>query len=320
MRTELIGRAPLPTRVVGPAAGGWWAQLGADLVLLDPALTRVARVPIGTEWTASHAVDNDLGAVAVSDRDAVRVIAADGSPLWSFPHEPCSSQGSCSFSADGRWVFATMPETWALSSEYEDVGPGGDGEDEYGEQLCAFDARTGQVARWWRLAVEESLGSLLHPHPSGAVMIDVGEGQEGSHIFHADVSAGLVKLPGTDRALAGLNPAGTAFLSWPRDGTGLVVHAYPDGNPLIVGPGLPDGEWYGPSAGYLGDELIFAETVARDWSRRRDLIITAGDLQPLEPVEYPASAPPVVETLAVGVGGTWLITTGTELLAWRLAR
>jgi hypothetical protein len=80
----------------GPKAEtGWWAEVGEDLVLLDPGLATSARVPVGTQWTAGQAVDSRLGLVAVSDRAAVRVVAIDGTPLWSFAHETWGLEYLC---------------------------------------------------------------------------------------------------------------------------------------------------------------------------------------------------------------------------------
>jgi hypothetical protein len=326
MRAELIGRATLPTRIAGRTTSGWWAQDGTELLLLDPALATIARVPIGTQWIAGHAIAGDLGAVAISDQEAVRVLAADGSPLWSFAHTPWGTEysfrGSCSFTADGRWVLATMPETDVLSEEHGAAGPFEEGEesdDDFGDRWCVFDARTGEVVRWWVLGVEAT-GSMHFPHPSGAVMLDVAEGQDGAHTFIGDPVAGLVAFPGVDRALVGLHPAGTRFLSAPLDGTGLVIHRYPDGSPLVEGPHRPGGEWYVPYGGYLNDEQILSATVASGGSSQRHVIQAADDLRLLDEVEYPADhTPPMGATLEVRPDGSWVTASGTDLCAWRLA-
>jgi hypothetical protein len=325
MRPEIVGRAALSARVVGRAPAGWWAHAGTDLVLLDPALVAVATVPIGTAWSAVQAVRPDLSAVAVSDEESVRVIARDGTERWRFAHTPWgtgySLRGSCAFTADGGAVFATMPETEALCDQYADAGPDEDEESDsefWGDQWCVFDAETGAVRRWWWLDAEAT-GSSAHPHPSGTVLLDLGEGQDGSRIYLGDPATALVALPGVDRALAGLHPSGDRFLSVPRDGSGLVVHAFPGGARVGTEPGSPApaaGEWYGGCAGYLGADRILSGTVSRDWNWAHDLVFDATDLTLLGEVEYREESG---GALAVGTDGTWITSTGTQLIAWRLA-
>src|SRR6185369_9592582 len=105
MNPAIVGRVRLASHAVGRTATGWWAQAGGDIVRLDRGLAVVATVPIGTEWRAIHAVSPAGDLVAVSDRDAVRVLGADGAERWSYPHTPWgtdySMRGSCAFTADG---------------------------------------------------------------------------------------------------------------------------------------------------------------------------------------------------------------------------
>ncbi|WP_062207613.1 hypothetical protein [Streptomyces sp. NBRC 109706] len=277
------------------------------LGVLTPALT--CRPAAGDE-VVEHAVAADPRHVFYTTLHAAVCVTADGAEVWRSEFAPRSRERyghrpGCALSLDGRVLWIYRP----------DVLAGRDRPDRW----VALDAATGAVL------AQADLGTVGHggeqlPHPAGEFMLlDVGEGQDGTVIHRASLVDGrldLVRYPWHDRILIGLSPDGTRFMTVDHQQTDLAVHRHPDGEvtfSLTVDAFGHDPDeifvdWFG---GFLNEDTLVATLAGEteneeDWSRLYRVHAQTGEIQ----AEFTphAEAPHDIHLLG---DNTWLTTAPT---------
>ncbi|MFF4341205.1 hypothetical protein ACFY00_14870 [Kitasatospora sp. NPDC001540] len=212
--TRLVGGAICVYDTTGPSFG----EL-APVAVLHPRE--------GDELS-SYAVGRDLTRAYYATLDSAVCTAADGTELWRSDIEPKWSdhyghRPSCGLSPDGRHLWLYQPDAMAGRGR--------------GDRWTVLDAATGETLGGFDL---ETVGHggvhLVHPG-SGEVLLDVGEGQDGTVVFRGSFTDGtpeLVTYPWTDRCLIDLSPDGRHFLTVDHGQGDLTVHAYPGGEAVFT--------------------------------------------------------------------------------------
>ncbi|WP_031077408.1 hypothetical protein [Streptomyces sp. NRRL WC-3742] len=244
------------TRLVDGLVCAYRPAAGAEGVLVPAAVFR----PVGRDEVYGHTVAADLRHAWYTTLDALVCVTAEGGQLWRSPFEPASTEANghhpgCEVSADGRVVWVYRPDAMA--------GRGTD------DRCVAFDAATGESLGEEELeTVGHSAVQLAHP-TSGEVLVDVGEGQDGTVVYRASLAGGrpvLVRYPWDDRCLIGLSPDGRHFLTIDHGQYDLTVHAYPGGEEVFTvtvdafghDPETVFVEWAG---GYLDQDTLLINLV-----------------------------------------------------------
>ncbi|GIG59833.1 hypothetical protein Lfu02_42050 [Longispora fulva] len=292
------------------------ARLRADLVhvhdltapplpgthLSEPAAT--FPVPSG-DHPEGCAASPDLTRAVYSTADAVVCLASDGRTVWRHPVEPTpdnsySIRTSCAFTADGTVVWVCRPHP------AEDV-------------WLALDAASGTPRGRFVLGTAGH-GGEHHAHPGGTdMLLDVGEGQDGTVIFRGRLTGSAVELlpyPWADRVLIDLAPDGRSFLTVDHAQEDVALHSYPDGevqwrcDAAAFGPDLEDAyvEWNG---GYLDTDTVVVTISHADGYRHHR--VAAGTGLVLGPLETPSLDEYDLRPLG---DGSWLTTDGGGHL-WR---
>jgi hypothetical protein len=161
-----------------------------------------------------------------------------------------------------------------------------EGTGEGGDELHLFRASDGLVLATESLELYQA-GCGFHSHPDGrTLVIDAGEGQDGSFIFWLRASASgiqVTEMPGKDRIFGGFDPPGDRYVTLPHSEdheNGIQVHRFPSGEVLariewfdLMGSDLDDRfDYYGC---FVNDELILVGTTLG-----RLLLLSATTLQP----------------------------------------
>ncbi|MER6564151.1 hypothetical protein ABT300_41815 [Streptomyces sp. NPDC001027] len=278
------------------AAGGQGA--------LSPVL--VCRPP-GDEDVVDHAVTADLARVYCTTLDAALCTTADGAEVWRSGFEPASDQRhghrpGCLLSSDERVLWVYRPDAMA----------GRDRPD----QWVALDAGTGEVRAQADLQTVGHAGQQLL-HPAGEeVLLDVGEGQDGSVIHRASLGADGMRLfgyPWADRCLIDLSPDGHHFMTVHHEQADVAVHAYPDGEVRFAlsvdafghDPEEVYVEW---SGGYLDPHTLIVTLVGEtedeeEWFRRYRVDARSGQVRS----EFDARTDNPYDIRLLG-DGSWLTT------------
>lgn len=272
--------------------------------VLSPA--RVFRPRPGDE-VVGHAVAADLQRAVYTTLDAAVCVRSDGTEAWRSAFEPPSTEAlghrpSCAFSLDGSVIWIYRPDSMA----------GRDGCD----QWVVLDAATGAG-----LAGEEldtaGHGGTHFPHPNGEhVLLDVGEGQDGTSVFRGRLSPGeleLFRYPWNDRCLVALAPDGDGFMTVDHEQEDVAFHAYPDGDvtlrlPVEAFGHDPDDcfvEWGG---GYLTPDTaivtVGGETEdEQEWFRAYRVDLRSGQVG----AEFDGQAEEIHDLELLG-DGSWLTT------------
>ncbi|MDH6224269.1 hypothetical protein [Streptomyces sp. MJP52] len=244
---------PLPpaTRLVNGRICAY--DLASDATgVLSPATTFR---PVPGDDVVAHTASADLRRACYTTLNAVVCVTAEGDEVWRWALEPWSDERfghrpACALSADGRAVWVYRPDVMAGRGRPD--------------QWVALDADAGTVlARADLETVGHGGVQLVHP-TSGHVLLDVGEGQDGSVVHRAaltDTGMELVRHPGDDRCLIALSPDGRHFMTVDHGQGDVAVHTYPDGEVTFAlavdafGHGQDDVcvEW---SGGYLDPDTI----------------------------------------------------------------
>jgi hypothetical protein len=128
-------------------------------------------------------------------------------------------------SVDGRAVWVYRPDSMAGRGRFD--------------QWVALNAATGAII------AQADLGTVGHGgeqfrHPDGEqLLLDVGEGQDGSTIFRGALVADrleLVRYPWGDRCLIDLTPDGSQFMTVHHDQADVAFHTYPGGEATLKLP------------------------------------------------------------------------------------
>ncbi|MFD4874946.1 hypothetical protein ACFWOB_16530 [Streptomyces sp. NPDC058420] len=261
--------------------------------------------PSHDDVVVDHAVAVGLQRAYYATLNAVVCVTADGAEVWRSPLEPWSDQRyghrpSCVLSSDGRVVWVYRPDAMA----------GRDRPD----QWVALDAGTGAVVAQADLETVGHGGPQL-PHPAdGQVLLDVGEGQDGSVVYRASLTGDrmeLVKYPWDDRCLIDLSPDGSEFMTVDHGQADIAVHTYPDGEVRFAlsvdafghDPDEIYVEW---SGGYLSPDILIVSLVGetedeQEWFRHYSVDARSGQVR----AEFDAHAENAYDVQPLG-DGTWL--------------
>ncbi|MFF2097476.1 hypothetical protein [Streptomyces sp. NPDC058202] len=194
-----------------------------DAEVLGVLTPTVVCRPSPGDDVVEHAVSSDLRRAFYTTLDAAVCVTADGVEIWRSGFEPRSEhrmghRPGCVLSLDGSTVWVYRPDVMAGRGRPD--------------QWVALNAGTGAlVAQTDLRTVGHGGEQFLHPE-DGHVLLDVGEGQDGSVIYRASLVEGrmdLVPYPWDDRCLIGLSPDGSHFMTVAHDQTDVALHTYPDG-------------------------------------------------------------------------------------------
>lgn len=263
--------------------------------------------PSPDDDVVDHAAAADLQHAYYTTLNAVVCVTADGAEVWRSQFEPRSvrqygHRPGCVLSSDERAVWVYRPDAMA----------GRDRPD----QWVAVDAETGAVIAHADLRTVGHGGQQL-PHPSdGQVLLDVGEGQDGSVIYRASLTGArmnLVGYPWDDRCLIDLSPDGHRFMTVHHEQTDIAVHTYPDGEVRFAlsvdafghDPDEIYVEW---SGGYLTPDTVIVTLAGeteddQEWFRHYRVDARSGQVR----TEFDARTDNPYDIQPLG-DGTWLTT------------
>ncbi|MET0134439.1 MAG: hypothetical protein ABW215_12695 [Kibdelosporangium sp.] len=164
---------------------------------------------------------------AVVQVGPAEVVCTDitGAVRWGRAFPPVGktavARAGCRFSADAALVWIFRPD--ALLGRGE------------GDRWLVLSVVDGSVVAEVALPTAGQGGRLL-AHPDGVhMLLDVGEGRDGEHVFvgHLEHDAIAVReLPWHDRCLIDLSPGGGEFMTVGYDRSDVAFHAFPDGEVL----------------------------------------------------------------------------------------
>jgi hypothetical protein len=225
-----------------------------EIQVYDSALELVGSfaVPAGVQ---GHALSSTADRLVYAAGDEV---VCTGAAEWRFdlgPRDPKArvAYTGCTFSLDDTVVWIYSPDAMAGRAERRD-------------RWIALDAATGAVRESYDLDCVGQGGQMI-PHPNGDdVLLDVGEGQDGSRTFRVRLGGPLSSYPWHDRVLVDLAPSGRQFMTVDHGQQDVAFHTFPGGEvvvrvpiaPLEDDPGDAGFEWTG---GYL-DEATAVVVVA----------------------------------------------------------
>jgi hypothetical protein len=227
--------------------------------VLDTDLNPVRTFPVpdwAFSWHVSSARD---GLVYAGAEDVVR-LGPDGSEQWRFALGPLGPQGEpktadATFSADDSLVWVYAPNFMT----------GRAGTDEW----IVLDAATGEP-RSRRPVPAVGEGGNQFPLSDGRMMLDVGEGQDGSQIFLASVDGEVHDFGWGNRVLVDVSPGQRQFMTIDHEEQQNVsLHALPGGEVLFrlevadfgEDPEVGVIEWAG---GYLDEDTAIVVLYGED--------------------------------------------------------
>ncbi|WP_327675247.1 hypothetical protein [Kitasatospora sp. NBC_00458] len=302
-----MARSPRPmrfiTRLVDGRICAYDLAAGASGVLSPVMSFR----PSPDDDVVDHAVSPGLQLAYYATVDALVCVSADGAEVWRSPFEPRSdrrfgSRPGCMLSSDGRVVWVYRPDAMAGRNRPD--------------QWVALDAGTGAlIAQADLQTVGHGCRQLLHP-ASDQVLLNVGEGQDGSVIYRASLTGArmeLIDYPWGDRCLIALSPDGHQFMTVDHGQTDIAIHTYPGGEVACAltvdafghDPDEICVEW---SGGYLTQDTVIVTLIGetedeQEWFRRYRVDVPSGQVR--AEFDAPSEDPYDVEPLG---DGSWLTT------------
>ncbi|MFJ1755160.1 hypothetical protein [Kitasatospora sp. NPDC088134] len=277
-------------------------------------------LPAGEE-ASSCAVAADFTRAWFTTLDGVACLAADGTVRWRAAFEPewthqHGHRPECALSADGAALWVYRPDAMA-----------GRGPDRW----TVLDAATGAPLADVELATVGH-GAVLLPHPTdGSMLLNVGEGQDGTVVYRGVLRDGgleLTEYPWDDRCLIDRSPDGGRFLTVDHGQADLTVHDHPGGGARFTvtveefGPEAVEHEavieW---SGGHLDADTLAVVLYGEDedgaeWLRTYRVDAHTGRV--LGP--FDAHAEDCYDLSPLG-DGSWLTDRGTEHpVRWRAGR
>lgn len=221
---------PLPSKIITRLVDGQicaYALTPETGGLLSPI---AVFQPSPDDDVVEQAVFADGKRAVYTTLNAAVCVTDAGGAIWRSAFEPRSDRvhghrPGCALSRDEKVVWVYRPDAMA-------------GRD-LPDQWAALDAATGEPLAHTDLeTVGHGAQHLAHPS-DGHVLLDVGEGQDGSVIYRAMLTAdglALDRYPWDDRCLIGLAPDGGRFLTVDHGQADAAIHAYPSGETLLELP------------------------------------------------------------------------------------
>ncbi|WP_152522881.1 hypothetical protein [Nocardiopsis potens] len=309
MRAERVGEwAWAPGGGPRRIGAGWWGLSPGGILtgvgLCWESVVGEFRLP----WEGSWDVRGDHRCAVVAGAEGIALVDARGAVAWRAAHAgwaprggAAAASGTCLFDASGDLVWAVVPGERA----------GG------GDELRVLGAADGRVLGRAVLGVETT-GSAGAAVPGGGVLLDLAT-VHGGRICRARwdgerVAADVRDSP--EEVLADLHPAGDRYLTAPMEADALTVRRLPGGGAGAVRLGeevFPGGAGFDLDAGFLDAGRV----LAREFDGPA-VLLTAGGLDPVGEVAYPAGA--VTGSLRPDGRGRWSTCdafTGLSAL-WRL--
>ncbi|MFI1358656.1 hypothetical protein ACH4TV_34585 [Streptomyces sp. NPDC020898] len=302
-----MARSPRPPQLITRLVDGRICayDLAADARgVLSPVM--VFR-PTPEDHVVDHAVAAGLQHAYYTTLNAAVCVTADGAEVWRSQFEPQSDQQhghrpSCVLSWDERVVWVYRPDAMAGRNRPD--------------QWVALDAEAGAVIAQADLQTVGHGGQQLRHPASDQVLLDVGEGQDGSVIYRASLTRGqmdLICYPWSDRCLIDLAPDGHHFMTVHHEQTDLAVHTYPDGEVTFAlsvdafghDPDEIFVEW---SGGYLSPDTLIVTLTGetedeQEWFRHYRVDVRSGHVR----TEFDAHTDNPYDIQPLG-DGTWLTT------------
>ncbi|MET9229822.1 hypothetical protein [Lentzea sp. NPDC003310] len=257
-----------------------------------------------------QAVAPDLtSAVYTSDNDLVCVDRA-GAQRWrhefgTVQEKVRNVRAGCTFSFNGEHVWLFRPDA---------MGNWNDGDDTW----HVLDATTGTLLASADLGTVGH-GGNHHVHPNGTdVLVDVGEGQDGSLLFRGTLrgtSLEVVRYPWEDRVLVAIAEDGRGFMTVHHEQHDVAFHTYPDGEVVrrvsAADLGHDEDTWLEWTGGYLDPDTAFVvaggEDDGEEWFRHHLVDVRTG----AHLGTFDAHAADAYGVIPVG-GGAWLTFEGGE--------
>ncbi|MEU0884333.1 hypothetical protein ABZ345_37560 [Lentzea sp. NPDC005914] len=218
--------------------------------------------------SAVYTTDNEL--VCVDRAGVVRWRHAFG----AFQEKVRNVRAGCAFSLDGKAVWLFRPDA---------MGHWNDGNDTW----HVLDAATGAVLASADLGTVGH-GGNQHVHPGGTdVLVDVGEGQDGSFLFRGrlnDNTLEVLAYPWDDRVLVAFAADGHHFMTVHHEQNDVAFHTYPDGEVVIrvsvTDLGYDEDAWLEWTGGYLDADTAFVVAGGEDddeqWFRHHLIDVRTG--------------------------------------------
>lgn len=294
---------PVVTRLVDGRIRAYDMAAGS-LGVLSPA---AVFAPSPVDDVVDHAVSADLRRAVYTTLNAAVCVTRDGAEIWRSAFEPLSGERyghrpSCVLSADGRVVWVYRPDGMAGRNRPD--------------QWVVLDAETGATIAQADLTTVGHGGGQFR-HPAGEeILLDVGEGQDGSVVFRGALRGDrldLVPYPWGDRCLIGLAPGGDRFMTVDHGQDDVAFHTYPDGDvtlelPIEAFGHDPDEAFVEWGGGYLTPDTAIV-TIAgetedeREWFRRYRVGLRSGQVE----AEFDGHTEDLYDLEPLG-DGSWLTT------------
>jgi hypothetical protein len=248
-----------------------------EIQIYDDALDQVGSFPIpaGVQGQAVSSTADRL-VYAVDDE-----VVCTGAAEWRFDLGPRGAKAlvaytGCTFSLDDTVVWVYSPDALADRGARRD-------------RWIALDSATGAVRESFELDSAGQGGQMI-PHPDGDMLLDVGEGQDGSRTYRVRLGGQLSTYPWHDRVLIDLSPSGRQFMTVDHGQEDVAFHTFPGGEvelrveiaPLEDDPGDAGFEWTG---GYLDETTVVAvvagvaeEDEEEEWWRHCTIDVRTGEI------------------------------------------
>jgi hypothetical protein len=194
---------------------------GETIEVLDTELNVVRTFPVPARrgfrqaGLESHAVTSTRDGLVYATDAAVIRIGPDGE-MWRFDLGvgQDNARTDVAFSTDDTLIWVYVPNIYA--------GRGGD------DEWIVLDAATGAV-RSRRPLPSQGHGGGQFPLRDGRMLLDVGEGQDGSQIYLAATDSEIHDFGWGDRVLIDVSPDQTQFMTVDHERGDAAFHDFPSG-------------------------------------------------------------------------------------------
>ncbi|GIE86395.1 hypothetical protein [Actinoplanes regularis] len=221
----------------------------AGIQVFDESLEPLRVFPL-PEFAGSWSISSGRDSLVYATCDEVVRLGPDGGEQWRFEFDPPGPGGEtnmsdATFSADDSLVWVYAPSLLSGRAETD--------------EWIVLDAATGEPRSRLPIATAGQ-GGQQFPLGDGRMMLDVGEGQDGSRIFLASPGDNVHDYGWDDRVLIDVAPGRRQFMTVDHQGQeDMILHAFPGGETLFrlavadfgEDPEIGVVEWTG---GYLDDE------------------------------------------------------------------